>query len=107
MSTKTPPDNVATADTSISSWGNGLGVRLTAPLAKASGFVHGARVRVHALPGVVYVVAESSSSVTLARMKSELEAHLSLSAAAVEEVAIQRMHEDTFASRNVFVESKK
>lgn len=99
MTTQKHPTNAVTADASISKWGNGLGVRLTAPLAKASGMVHGARVRIHALPGVLHVVAESSERVALAFMRAELESHLKCSPAELEDMALARMHREVFSER--------
>jgi antitoxin MazE len=57
---------VSTSNSQISTWGNGLALRLTKPLAKAAGMTEGTRVRVVAKPG--RIVIEAQTEPTLAAM---------------------------------------
>jgi antitoxin MazE len=57
---------VSVTNSQISTWGNGLALRLTKPLAKAAGVVDGTRVRIVAKPG--RIVVEVQSEPTLEEM---------------------------------------
>ncbi len=55
----------------ISSWGNGLALRLTKPMAKAAGVREGTRVRVSVKPG--RIVIESEAEPTLEQMLADFD----------------------------------
>lgn len=84
------------AQSTILAWGNGLGIRLTLGMAKASGLGNGALVSIKAVPGAIHVTGEPSGRIGLATMRAELEEHLESSAEAIEEMAITRMHQACF-----------
>jgi antitoxin MazE len=57
---------MSTTVTHISTWGNGLALRLTKPMAKAAGVADGTPVRVSIKPG--RIVIESDTEPTLKQM---------------------------------------
>jgi antitoxin MazE len=57
---------VSTTVTQISTWGNGLALRLTKPMAKTAGVADGTPVRVSIKPG--RIVIESDTEPTLEQM---------------------------------------
>ena len=59
--------NVSSADQTIQAWGNGLGVRITAPIAKAARFARGIPVRVEVVEGGVFIRAAGKPKLTLAQ----------------------------------------
>ena len=56
-----------TADQTIQEWGNGLGVRITAPVAKAARFARGLPVTVEVVEGGVFIRAVGKPQLTLAQ----------------------------------------
>lgn len=56
-----------TADQTIQEWGNGLGVRITAPVAKAARFARGLPVKVEVVEGGVFIRAVGKPRLTLAQ----------------------------------------
>lgn len=50
---------MSTSVSHISTWGNGLALRLTKPMAKAAGIVDGTAVRVIVKPGRIVIEAET------------------------------------------------
>lgn len=56
-----------TADQTIQEWGNGLGVRITAPIAKAARFSRGLPVRVEVVEGGVFIRTAGRPKLTLAQ----------------------------------------
>lgn len=56
-----------TADQTIQEWGNGLGVRITAPIAKAARFARGLPVRVEVVEGGVFIRTAGKPKLTLAQ----------------------------------------
>ncbi len=57
----------SSADQTIQAWGNGLGVRITAPIAKAARFARGIPVRVEVVEGGVFIRAAGKPKLTLAQ----------------------------------------
>jgi antitoxin MazE len=57
---------MSTLTSQISTWGNGLALRLTKPMAKAAGVTDGTAVRVTVRPG--RIVIESETEPTLEQM---------------------------------------
>ncbi len=55
------------ADQTIQAWGNGLGVRITAPIAKAARFARGLPVRVEVVEGGVFIRTAGKPKLTLAQ----------------------------------------
>lgn len=55
------------ADQTIQEWGNGLGVRITAPIAKAARFERGLPIRVEVVEGGVFLRAAGKPRLTLAQ----------------------------------------
>ncbi len=55
------------ADQTIQEWGNGLGVRITAPIAKAARFARGLPVRVEVVEGGVFIRTAGKPKLTLAQ----------------------------------------
>lgn len=55
------------ADQTIQEWGNGLGVRITAPIARAARFVRGLPVRVEVVEGGVFIRTAGKPKLTLAQ----------------------------------------
>jgi antitoxin MazE len=55
------------ADQTIQEWGNGLGVRITAPIAKAARFARGLPVRVEVVDGGVFIRTAGKPKLTLAQ----------------------------------------
>ena len=51
----------------VQEWGNGLGVRITAPVAKAARFARGLPVTVEVVKGGVFVRAAGKPKLTLAQ----------------------------------------
>lgn len=58
---------IATADQTIQEWGNGLGVRITAPIAKAARFARGLPIKVEVVEGGVFIRAVGKPQLTLAQ----------------------------------------
>jgi antitoxin MazE len=56
-----------TADQTIQAWGNGLGVRITAPIAKAARFSRGQPVRIEVVEGGVLLRVVGKPQLTLAQ----------------------------------------
>lgn len=56
-----------TADQTIQEWGNGLGVRITAPIAKAARFARGVPIKVEVVEGGVFIRVVSKPQLTLAQ----------------------------------------
>ncbi len=56
-----------TADQTIQEWGNGLGVRITAPIAKAARFARGLPIKVEVVEGGVFIRAVGKPQLTLAQ----------------------------------------
>lgn len=56
-----------TADQTIQEWGNGLAVRITAPVAKAARFVLGLPIKVEVVEGGVFLRAVGKPKLTLAQ----------------------------------------
>ena len=56
-----------TAEQTIQEWGNGLGVRITAPIAKAARFARGLPVRVEVVEGGVFIRTAGKPKLTLAQ----------------------------------------
>ena len=56
-----------TADQTIQEWGNGLGVRITAPVAKAARFARGLPIKVEVVEGGVFIRAVGRPQLTLAQ----------------------------------------
>ena len=56
-----------TADQTIQQWGNGLGVRITAPVAKAARFARGLPIKVEVVEGGVFIRAVGKPQLTLAQ----------------------------------------
>ena len=54
-----------TADQVIQEWGNGLGVRITAPIAKAARFSRGLPIKVEVVDGGVFLRAVGKPRLTL------------------------------------------
>ena len=55
------------ADQTIQKWGNGLGVRITAPIAKAARFERGLPIKVEVVEGGVLLRAAGKPRLTLAQ----------------------------------------
>ncbi len=55
------------ADQTVQAWGNGLGVRITAPIAKAARFTRGIPVRVEVVEGGVFIRVAGKPKLTLAQ----------------------------------------
>ena len=58
---------VVKVDQTVQEWGNGLGVRITAPVAKAARFSRGLPVTVEVVEGGVFVRAAGKPKLTLAQ----------------------------------------
>ncbi|MEI7539065.1 MAG: PbsX family transcriptional regulator [Comamonadaceae bacterium] len=56
-----------TADQTVQEWGNGLGVRITAPIAKAARFARGLPIKVEVVEGGVFLRAVGRPQLTLAQ----------------------------------------
>jgi antitoxin MazE len=56
-----------TADQTIQEWGNGLGVRITAPIAKAARFTRGTPIKVEVVEGGVLLRVIGKPRLTLAQ----------------------------------------
>jgi len=56
-----------TAEETVQAWGNGLGVRITAPIAKAAGFARGLPIKVEVVDGGVFLRAVGKPQLTLAQ----------------------------------------
>ena len=56
---------IVSVDQTIQEWGNGLGVRITAPIAKAAHFVRGLPIRVDVVEGGVFLRAVGKLQLTL------------------------------------------
>lgn len=55
------------AEQTIQEWGNGLGVRITAPIAKAARFARGLPVKVEVVEGGVFIRSAGKPQLTLAQ----------------------------------------
>ena len=55
------------ADQTIQKWGNGLGVRITAPIARAARFSRGLPIKVEVVEGGVFLRAVGKPQLTLAQ----------------------------------------
>ncbi len=55
------------ADQTIQEWGNGLGVRITAPIAKAARFARGMPIKVEVVDGGVLIRVVGKPQLTLAQ----------------------------------------
>lgn len=58
---------VVKVEQTVQEWGNGLGVRITAPVAKAARFARGLPVTVEVVEGGVFVRAAGKPTLTLAQ----------------------------------------
>jgi len=58
---------IAAADQTIQEWGNGLGIRITAPIAKAARFARGLPIKVEVVEGGVFIRAVGRPQLTLAQ----------------------------------------
>ncbi len=58
---------VIKVEQTVQEWGNGLGVRITAPVARAARFARGLPVVVEVVEGGVFVRAAGSPKLTLAQ----------------------------------------
>ena len=58
---------IVSVDQTIQEWGNGLGVRITEPIAKAAHFVRGLPIRVEVVKGGVFLRAVGKPQLTLAQ----------------------------------------
>lgn len=58
---------VVKVEQTVQEWGNGLGVRITAPVAKAARFARGLPVTVEVVEGGVFVRAAGKPKLTLAQ----------------------------------------
>lgn len=56
-----------TADQIIQEWGNGLGVRITAPIARAAHFSRGLPIKLEVVDGGVFIRAAGKPQLTLAQ----------------------------------------
>ena len=56
-----------TADQTVQEWGNGLGVRITAPIAKAARFARGLPIKVEVVEGGIFLRAVGTPQLTLAQ----------------------------------------
>lgn len=56
-----------TTEQTIQAWGNGLGVRITAPVAKAARFARGLPIKVEVVEGGVFLRATGKPQLTLAQ----------------------------------------
>lgn len=56
-----------TTEQTIQAWGNGLGVRITAPVAKAARFARGLPIKVEVVEGGVFLRAVGKPQLTLAQ----------------------------------------
>ena len=56
-----------TAEQTIQEWGNGLGVRITAPIAKAARFTRGLPIKVEVFDGGVFLRPAGKPQLTLAQ----------------------------------------
>lgn len=56
-----------TADQTIQEWGNGLAVRITAPVAKAARFALGLPIKVEVVEGGIFLRAVGKPKLTLAQ----------------------------------------
>jgi len=54
-------------DQTVQEWGNGLGVRITAPVAKAARFARGLPITVEVVEGGVFLRAAGKPKLTLAQ----------------------------------------
>ena len=54
-------------DQTIQAWGNGLGVRITAPIARAARFARGLPIKVEVVEGGVFIRAAGKPQLTLAQ----------------------------------------
>ncbi len=55
------------ADQTIQQWGNGLGVRITAPIARAAHFARGLPIKVEVVEGGIFLRAVGKPQLTLAQ----------------------------------------
>ena len=55
------------ADQTVQEWGNGLGVRITAPIAKAARFARGLPIKVEVVEGGILLRAAGKPRLTLAQ----------------------------------------
>ena len=55
------------ADQTIQEWGNGLGVRITAPIARAARFARGLPIKVEVVEGGIFLRAVGKPQLTLAQ----------------------------------------
>lgn len=60
-------DAVVKVEQTVQEWGNGLAVRITAPVAKAARFARGLPVTVEVVEGGVFVRAAGKPKLTLAQ----------------------------------------
>ena len=56
-----------TVDQVVQKWGNGLGVRITAPVAKAARFSRGVPIKVEVVDGGIFLRAAGKPKLTLAQ----------------------------------------
>ena len=56
-----------TVDQVVQEWGNGLGVRITAPVAKAARFSRGLPIKVEVVDGGIFLRAAGRPKLTLAQ----------------------------------------
>jgi len=56
-----------TTEQTIQAWGNGLGVRITAPIAKAARFARGLPIKVEVVEGGIFLRAVGKPQLTLAQ----------------------------------------
>jgi antitoxin MazE len=58
---------IVTADQTIQEWGNGLAVRITAPVAKAARFALGLPIKLEVVEGGIFLRAAGKPKLTLAQ----------------------------------------
>ncbi len=59
--------NTVSVEQTIQEWGNGLGVRITAPIAKAARFSRGLPIKVEVVEGGVFLRAVGKPQLTMAQ----------------------------------------
>ncbi len=64
------------AEQVVQEWGNGLGVRITAPIAKAAHLARGTPVHVEVVEGGFFVRVAGKPKLTLAQKLKQFEPHL-------------------------------
>ena len=60
-------DTTIKIDQTVQEWGNGLGVRITAPIAKAARFARGLPISVEVVDGGIFIRVTGTPKLTLAQ----------------------------------------